>query len=91
MINDFYMMYRMRTKITFEVREKLKPKYIYRQYYVKVTISDANRTFEKSTIIGAKAFTPDKAIEEIIDILSKSDVCPIKTATEEELLEWDKL
>ena len=91
MINDFYMMYRMRTKMTFEVKEMSKSGSGYRQYYVMVTISDADKTFEKSTIIGAKAFTPDKAIEEIMDILSKADVCPIKTATEEELLEWDNL
>ncbi len=91
MVSDFYMMYRMRTNMIFEVKEKLTSGYIYKQYFVKVTICDAKKTFEAVTVIGVKAFTPDRAIEEVIDILSKPNVCEIKTATEEELKEWDNL
>ena len=88
MINDFYMFYRMRTSMTLSV----KSSGLHRTpYSVKVTISDDDKTFEKSIIWRIEAPTPDRAINSVMDSLLNLEKYGIVTATKEELLEWDKL
>ena len=91
MINDFYMFYRMRTSMALSVKA---PEYSVDPYFVKVTISDDDKTFEKVAIIREYGETPDRAINgvmrRLLDI-EEQEAERLSTATEKELLEWDKL
>lgn len=91
MCNDFYMFYRMRTNMTLSVKA---PEVSVDPYYVKVVISDDEKSFEKVAIIREYAATPDRAINGVMRSLldiEEQELMRLSTATEKELLNWDKL
>jgi len=84
--DDFYMFYRMRTSMTLSVKGTVGG-----PHFVKVVISDRTRMFEKAFIWESHKRLPDVAMNEVMNMLLNIEDWYLMAATEEELLEWDKL
>jgi len=84
---DFYQLYRLRRKETFEVKESWREDY---SYSVKVIIEGKDGAFRKATVIHTKSLTAPMAIETAALKLKTAKRDEIITLSAKQEKDWDK-